>query len=250
MRAIVFYSLTSLCFLFSCKQEKEDLQVETATEFVPLQPGKYITYQLDSLVFTQAGRAEETHTYQEKHVVDAQITDNLGRSSYRIFRFLRDEAGTQSWAPSGSYFITPLPNSIEISEDNQRIVKLVSPVKQGMSWKGNRFLGTEPYSSKFTFSNDDNMGDWDFSIENANESLVLNGTTIENVVTISSIDEALNVPIVDETSFAARSLSIDKFAKNIGLVYQEYILWEYQPNPGSSAYKIGFGVKRTMIDHN
>ncbi len=56
--------------------------------------------------------------------------------------------------------------------------------------------------------------------------------------------------MVDAASFAARSLSTDKFAKNIGLVYQEYILWEYQPNPGSSAYKIGFGVKRTMIDRN
>jgi hypothetical protein len=250
MRAILFYSLTFLCFLFSCKQEKEDLKVETPTEFIPLQAGKYITYKLDSLVFTQAGRAEETHTYQEKHVVDAQITDNLGRGSFRIFRFLRDSAGTQPWAPSGSYFITPLTNSIEISEDNQRIIKLVSPVKEGNLWKGNRFLGTEPYASKYTFSNDDNMGDWEFIIENANESLVINGTTIENVVTISSIDESLNVPIVDAASFAARSLSIDKFAKNIGLVYQEYILWEYQPNPGSSAYKIGFGVKRTMIDRN
>ncbi len=224
--------------------------METPTEFIPLQAGKYITYKLDSLVFTQAGRAEETHTYQEKHVVDAQITDNLGRPSFRIFRFLRDAAGTQPWAPSGSYFITPLTNSIEISEDNQRIIKLVSPVKEGNLWKGNRFLGTEPYASKYTFSNDDNMGDWEFIIENANESLVINGTTIENVVTISSIDESLNVPIVDAASFAARSLSIDKFAKNIGLVYQEYILWEYQPNPGSSAYKIGFGVKRTMIDRN
>jgi hypothetical protein len=250
MRAILFYSLTFLCFLSSCKEEKEDLKVETPTEFIPLQAGKYITYKLDSLVFTQAGRAEETHTYQEKHVVDAQITDNLGRPSFRIFRFLRDSAGTQPWAPSGSYFITPLINSIEISEDNQRIIKLVSPVKEGNLWKGNRFLGTEPYASKYTFSNDDNMGDWEFIIENANESLVINGTTIENVVTISSIDESLNVPIVDAASFAARSLSIDKFAKNIGLVYQEYILWEYQPNPGSSAYKIGFGVKRTMIDRN
>jgi hypothetical protein len=182
--------------------------------------------------------------------VDAQITDNLGRPSFRIFRYLRDSAGIQPWAPSGSYFITTLTNSIEISEDNQRIIKLVSPIKEGNLWKGNRFLGTEPYASKYTFSNDDNMGDWEFIIENANESLVINGTTIENVVTISSIDESLNVPIVDAASFAARSLSIDKFAKNIGLVYQEYILWEYQPNPGSSAYKIGFGVKRTMIDRN
>ncbi len=129
-------------------------------------------------------------------------------------------------------------------------MKLISPVKEGTTWKGNRFLGPEPYAGKYNFSNDDNMGEWDFAVKRDNESMVLNGITVTNVVSIPSIDESLNVPVTDAGSFASRSLSIDKFAKNIGLVYQEFILWEYQPNPGSSPYKIGFGIKRSMIDHN
>jgi hypothetical protein len=81
MRTSSFYLLTSLSIFllaFGCKTEKQDLEVETIADYIPLQTGKYITYRLDSLVFTNSGRREETHSYQEKHTVDAQIMDNLG----------------------------------------------------------------------------------------------------------------------------------------------------------------------------
>jgi len=236
--------------LFSCKTEKQDLEVETIADYIPLKTGKFITYRLDSLVFINSGRAEETHSYQEKHAIDAQIMDNLGRPSYRVFRYLRDTAGRQPWRPSGSHFITALVNSAEVIEDNLRVIKLVSPVKEGATWKGNRFLSDNPYSLKYSFSNDDNMGDWEFKIENINQTLVLKGVPISNVITVTSINENLNAPVTDAGSYGARTTAVEKFAKGIGAVYQEFYMWEYQPNPGSTGYKIGFGVKRSMIDHN
>ncbi len=238
-------------FLFSCKEEFEDFKVESPEDYsITLKPGKYITYRLDSLVFTQQGRSEETHSYQEKHIVDANITDNLNRPSFRIYRSIRDLAGTQPWRPSGSYFITPLENSVEVIEDNLRTIKLIAPIKEGTAWKGARFFGTEPYSSLYNFSNDDNIADWDFTIESADETIVLNSQTINDVVSLTAIDESLNVPITDTRSYASKTLLQEKFAKGIGLIFQEYILWEYQPNLNGTPYKTGFGVKRSMIDHN
>ena len=46
---IAFFSLA----FFSCKEEKEELQTESIADYVALSPGKYITYHLDSTVFTQ-----------------------------------------------------------------------------------------------------------------------------------------------------------------------------------------------------
>ncbi len=254
MRPIVFRILPLLLpafFLFSCKEEFEDFKVASAEDYsITLQPGKYITYRLDSLVFTQLGRSEETHSYQERHIVDLKITDNLNRPSYRVYRSLRDLAGTQPWRPSGSYLITPLENSVEVIEDNLRTIKLISPVKEGTTWKGARFFGTEPYASLYNFSNDDNIADWDFTIDSENETIVLNSKTINNVVSLTAIDESLNVPITDARSYASKTLLQEKFAKGIGLIFQEYILWEYQPNLNGTPYKTGFGVKRSMIDHN
>ncbi len=245
--------LLSALLLFSCKEKFEDFKVESPEDYIiSLQSGKYITYRLDSLVFTQQGRSEETHSYQEKHLVNGQIADNLNRPSFRVYRSIRDLAGTQPWRPSGSYFITPLENSVEVIEDNLRTVKLISPVKEGTTWKGARFFGTEPYSSLYNFSNDDDPGiaNWEFTIDSANQTIMLSGQTINDVVSLTAVNESINAPIIDTRAYATKSLLQEKFARGIGMIFQEYILWEYQPNPNGTPYKTGFGVKRSMIDHN
>src|SRR5688572_15133991 len=78
--------------IISCN-EKEEFTSEQLTDYFPLQVGKYITYRLDSTVFTGFQRVIEIHKYREKHVVDAVITDNQGRPTYRIFRYLSDSLG-------------------------------------------------------------------------------------------------------------------------------------------------------------
>ena len=68
--------------LFSCN-EKEDFTTEALADYIPLTAKKYITYRLDSMVFTNFGRNTEIRKYQVKHVIDTLITDNLGRPSYK-----------------------------------------------------------------------------------------------------------------------------------------------------------------------
>lgn len=253
MRAFSFRLLTILglsLFVLGCDTEKEDLQLEAAGDYVALQPGKYITYRLDSTVFVQQGRAQEIHSYQEKHQVDAEINDNLGRKSYRVFRYIRNLAGTSAWSPAGTYLVTPLQHSLEVIEDNMRIVKLFTPVKEGATWKGNRYLAQEPYASKFNFNNDDNMAEWDFEITSVGETATFGTQQVENIVTLLQQDETINDPTTTPDTYATRTLSVDKYARGLGLVYQEFIMWEYQPNPGGTSYRVGFGVKRSMIDHN
>lgn len=255
MRAFSSYlpAFIVLCILSSsCKEQFEDLKPELPTEYLSLQPGKFIIYRLDSTVFTANGRTQEVHSYQEKVVVDKEITDNLGRPGYRIFRFIRDVAGLNPWASSGSFYITPNMGNIEVIEDNLRVVRLITPVKEGEIWKGNRFLATDPYKTNFEFSDDSHihLEDWDFTYKEKGETIILNGKTINDVLTIQGPDESVNATISDPKSFGSRTFLLDKYARNIGLVYQELILWEYQPNPGSTPFKVGFGVKRSMLDHN
>jgi hypothetical protein len=56
--------------------------------------------------------------------------------------------------------------------------------------------------------------------------------------------------VYNDLPYGIKSYGVDKYAKNIGLIYQELALWEYQPNPGGAAYKIGFAVKRSIVEHN
>jgi hypothetical protein len=246
------FLIFSCVLLFSCKKETEEFSTEAISDYAPLAVGKYIIYRTDSTVFTNFGRTTEIHSYQEKDIIDAQVSDGLGRPSYRVFRFLRDTAATQQWVPGGTYFITPLNNTLEIIDDNLRFVKLVLPIKKDNTWKGNRFLPDEAYSTLFSFNNDFDMASWDYTLSSTGETLVLNGKTINDVITVDGINEVINVPVTTPSAYGSINYLQDKYAKGIGIVYQNLTMWEYQPNtsgPGGG-YKIGFGVTRSMIDHN
>lgn len=253
---------TFLLGLFSCGKKTEVLEDTTAyeherlTELKPLEPGKYITYRVDSLVFTNFGRNPETHSYMVKHVVDAVITDNLGRPSYRIYRYVKSDTLSvnppeATWTPNGTYYVTVLPDQVELIEDNLRIVKLQLPVREDHSWKGNKYLPADPYEPfGHAFSNDDNMKNWDFTFTAPESVYNYAGKTYNDVYTVEEEDFADNVPITLPQVYAIKTRSVERYSKNIGLVVREYDLWEYQPNPNGNPFYIGFGMKMWMVDHN
>ena len=267
--------LTATLLFFSCKKETEDYTPvgELLSDYLPLQVGKYITYRTDSLIFLNAGHSIDRHYSQEKHVIDAQVPDALGRPSYRVFRFLRDSAGTQPWTPNGTYYITPIVDSntrlysrIELIENNLRVIKLAKSVKQGQTWKGNQYLPTDPYSSLFgsNFNPDDDLNIWNFSVVSMHTTETIRGTTYKDVATVEPLDDQGNpinvldnvsaitsTLVVDPNRLATAVTSTDKYAKGIGLIYQELTLWERQPTTNTtSAYYNGFSVIRRIIDHN
>lgn len=258
---IRFSAVTLLTgFLFSCN-EKEEFVTESLPDYVPLAPGKYITYRVDSTVFPNFGRAVDTHYYRVKHVVDALVTDNLGRPSYRIYRYISDSSGTTPWMANGSYFITVLNDQMEEIDDNLRWIKLHAPLRGGFSWKGNRYLPDQAYSPLYLFNNDYAMDDWDYYYEGDPQTELIGNRQLDDVFTVQSIDESENIPWNHDSVYAARTFLREKYAKGIGLVYREYIMWDREPNrkvvsvgpPPVFAwdpYRTGWGLKMWMVEHN
>ncbi|HEY2721188.1 MAG TPA: hypothetical protein VGI82_05665 [Chitinophagaceae bacterium] len=253
--------------IFSCQKkdnfDSTDYQTQRLTEMImPLQKGKYITYRVDSTVFTSFGRNTEVHSYLIKHVADTTITDNLGRPSFRIFTYLSDTTGTQPWQPIGSYFITVLSDRVELIENNMRVIKIHVPVRDGTTWKGNMYMAEDPYGAIYNFSNDDDMADWDFSFDGGLQSSVsLQDTVYNNTYNydnVYSITEANDVdPVTDPSDYGSVTISQEMYSKDIGLVYRELTMWEQQPNPSGNPpnvtydpYRIGFGMRMWMVDHN
>ena len=114
LRKPFLLACSMLLLLNSCKRT-ETLETLTIDELVPLTVGKYITYRLDSLVFTNAGKAEEIHRYQVKHVVDRESTDNLGRPAWVIATYLNDSVASGQWVQNGTYTITKVDKRLEVS---------------------------------------------------------------------------------------------------------------------------------------
>lgn len=260
MRANKLYLITSaiaVLVLIGCIKKTETYQTDQPADYLPLKVGSYITYRLDSTVFTAFGSVTEIHSFQEKHIVDAQIPDALGRPSYRIIRFTRDTTDTQPWAFAGTYFITPLNNTLEVIENNLRFVKLIAPIKENITWKGNRYLPDNPLSALYTFNQNNNMGSWDYTYSSISGTESIKGKTYNNVLTVDGIDETFNMDINTTNVTNPQVIGYvnyfqEKYSKGIGLIFQQFDMWEYQPanSQNPSPAKVGFGVKRSIIDHN
>ncbi len=240
--------LLFLAGLISCEKKTEDFITEPLSDYMPLEVGKYIIYRLDSTVFTNLNTTVEVHKYQVKHEVDGATTDGLGRPSYRVVTYLRDSAGNNPWVPNGSYLVTVTDQQVEVNENNLRYIKMHLPLKANYTWKGNSYFPDDSYEPFCHFNSFDNLweeSDYFYDGERA-DSETVEGETYTDVWTVQQEDITDDSPI-----YSARIYGIDKYAKGLGLVFREHILWEYQP-PGSlpTGVYCGFGIKMWMISHN
>src|ERR1700680_5168437 len=112
-----FCSLYTLSFLiiFICSCNKNNpLVTDTPADYYPMHVGNYIIYRMDSLKFINVGSQSSVLSYLAKEVVEDSITDNLGRPSYRVIRYLSDTNEISEWVPSIAYMVTPLKGSVEV----------------------------------------------------------------------------------------------------------------------------------------
>ena len=220
---------------------------------MPLQTGKYIHYRLDSMLFIDFGQRDTVVSYDAKDIVDGELTDNLGRQTFRIIRYLRDINSTSEddYIAKLTYFVTPTRESVEVLEENLKFQKLRLPVNNGFNWHGNTFLPATPYFEIYQFSNDEDINLWDYTYMNVNEPAIINDNTYDSTVTVQQVADSSNVPIDFPDGLAYRNYWTETYAKNIGLVYKEVVMWEYQPpNSGNPGFRSGFGLKMSIIDHN
>ncbi len=237
----------------SCEKKTDSPFEGSLNEYLPLQVGKYIRYQLDSTVYIHFGQRDTVISYEAKDVVEEEITDNAGRQGFRVVRYLRDAGSAEDteWTSALAYRVTPTRESIEILEDNLKFQKLRIPLKDGYHWHGNSFLPYSPYYTVYQFSNDEDIDIWDYTYHNVNQPTLIDGKQFDNTVTVIQVADSVNVPITYPDGLAYRNYWVEQYAKGIGLIYKEVAMWEYQPpNGGNPGYKTGFGIKMTILDHN
>jgi hypothetical protein len=245
MRKVFFLSIITTLVIFSaCKKSTEELAVTTVQEYSPLVIGKYITYNLDSTVFINFGTKDTIMKYQIKHQVDALITDNLGRPAYRIIRYIRKTAANP-WVPDNTFLTLSTDNTIEYIENNMRFLKLKGPVRDALTWKGNSYIDTYSLNSNVKY-----LDGWDYTYEDVNQPLTIGTYTLDSTLFVNQRNEVIGNPN-DPNSYSEKNFGAENYAKGIGLVYRDFLHVEYQPpTPGRAGYRIGYGVKMTMIDHN
>jgi hypothetical protein len=256
MKKLQIYFLILCFFIVNSCRKTAAFPSDQLSDYMQLQVGKYITYRLDSLVFINFGTQDSIASYLAKDIVDAAIVDNLGRPGWRVIRYISDTTGTSDWTPSEAYMVIPTRETLEVIENNLRYQKLKLPIENGFNWKGNSYIDT-----RTTYQNSPGLGSWDFTyLDNwdytydsvGNPFTVLSGT-VPKTITVHQANDSTGTPsnIVD-TLISSRTFSEEVYGKGIGLIYKNFLYWQYQPpNIGTPVGSTtGYGIKLNMIDHN
>jgi hypothetical protein len=245
--SIRFCSLNTLCFLiiFICSCNKSNpLITDTPNDYYPMHVGSYIIYRMDSLKYINVGSEDTLISYHAKEVVDDSITDNLGRLSYRVIRYLSDTNEIAGWTPSIAYMVTPLSGSVEVVENNLRFIKMVTPVQDGVNWMGNSYIDTKSDTSQVPY-----LDGWTYVYSNTGLPFnVLAGTIPESVI----VNEAYDISGLGDSSYTQTIFSEEVYGKNIGPIYKKFLYSVYQaPNVQYPAgATIGYGLTFNMVSHN
>jgi hypothetical protein len=252
---VIFPVLALVVTLSSCKKTLPAPGSPLTTYFIGLQVGKYITYRMDSLNFYFYGQSDTITSYLAKDSVEKKTVDNSGATAWLVTRYLSDTTGS-FWTPSMTYIVSPTNAAIDVTENNLRFVKLAFPMDLGYSWTGGTYLSYAPYQDFFLYSDYNNltMSAWNYQYTQVNQNFtVANGQTFDSTTTVLLNADSTNVPVINVHQFGSVTYWSETYAKNIGLIFRQTEMWEWQPptpDGTQAGYKIGFSLTMSIVDHN
>lgn len=226
--------------------------------YYPIEQGRYKVYQIDSLIYDEYNCNRLRVAYQVKEVTGAVITDGEGHTAYRVQRYERTTAADE-WELRGIWTEKIEDKQIQRVENNQRMIKLVMPVKKDQTWDGVVYIRRDTLVP-IRGGAIDLYKDWeDFQYLNVGAPYV---DTISNIV----YNETVQVLQVDKTNNIERRYSTEVYAKGIGLVYKEMRILDTQcrvplcvgdsdiasciGRPWVDKAEKGFILKQTLLEHN
>ena len=210
----LFFFGLAVVFIASCKKETETVNFDLGYNYFPDDSGTFVIYKVDSVLYNDFDplNLKRSSSQYLKEIVVEQFTDNLGRKAKRVERYITDSLN-HPWKFSNVWYVVKNKTNVERVEDNVRYIKLTFPVNEGNTWRGNKYnlVNHFPYTDlKFTTTN----FDWNYTLKEVNKNYTAGTIDSDSTLTVLQVADSSNVQKV---------YSVEKYAKNIGLVYKE--LW-------------------------
>lgn len=224
----------------SCKKKVEDAP-DVGYDYAPLKLGQYIVYDVDSTVYDDNNMDTTYYKYRIKEKLEENFIDNQGRTAIKLVRYIKKYIDTVSydvipWTLKDVWNCIKTRTTYEVVEEDIRFTKLIFPVKGDASWNGNA---------------QNNLEEWDYKYIYFDRTEKINGKTFDNVLYVEQKDDK-------SKNVIHRQYFIEKYAKDVGLVYREMKDLQSQtitvgtnglPTPVESRIKKGFIYKQTYVTH-
>lgn len=215
---LLFFSL----FINACRErqteEREPLAAEQYAYF-PLEIGKYIVYQVDSIIydFAPGGITRDSTRTLVREVVSDTLRDQTGQLLFTIERHER-MSDAEPWRLKSINTAARTATQAIRTEDNFRFLKLVFPLSRRSVWDGNIWI------------------DKNREIEIAGERMrpfinwryEVDSIDVQAMAGPFVFDSTLLVTEADDTNIIERRLSRVRYAKNVGMVWREQWILDSQ----------------------
>ena len=190
--------------MFACKKKKVEDPSDVGYAYAPTKIGKYVVYDVDSTIYDDFHTDTIYYKYRIKEKLEEIYVDNQNRAAIKLVRYIKKHSDTISydnmpWIVKDVWNYTKTATTLEVVEENIRFTKLIFPVKEESSWNGNA---------------NNTLGDWEYTYSSVDKGETINGTHFDNVVLVTQKDDKGKNAI-------HREYYIEKYAKDIGLVYRE-----------------------------
>jgi hypothetical protein len=195
-RTLLIAAASVAVFFAACKKD-EPTAVDLGFGYFPTRIGSWVEYQVDSMRVSRDNALWDTLmlSYAIREVLTENFTDLEGRSAQRMIRYVKDN--TNTWIPKDVWWQTVDGIRAERSEENKRRVKLVFPPRPSMFWNTNA-RNTDP--------------EFELTYDAIDEAWSANNLTFDSTVVVKGTypSNAVNSKIY-----------VERYAKNVGLVYHE-----------------------------
>lgn len=234
----LFVSLVSMVLLtVVCCNKTDNFHITYHYDYFPVEIGKYVAYDVDSIIYTYVSGGtpqRDTVKYQTKELIADTFYDNQNQVNYRLEVYRRNNA-SENWSIWKVWSTKMNTINAQKDEDELNFIKLVFPPKEGATWEGNIYLPeTDPYK---VFRN------WNYTYLSVHQPYTVNGLNFDSTLTVNQVDAQLAI----EKTFRK-----EVYAKNVGLIEQqwEYLTTQTVPANYTNGNLNGFRIRMRVFEYN
>lgn len=196
---------------FACKREVYNFP-SVDLGYFPLDSGKYLVYEVDYVLYNDFEGTVDTSHFLLKESITKTETDNLGNTYYRIERYSKADSVGAEWQFLQVWAAQLHDNKAYRIENNQRFVALSFPAMVDKEWDGLVYIRKDT-TIAIPGGTIDVYKDWgNYKIISTDNTATIAGVAYDSVLTLRRVDKINNIE---------RRYSVEKYAKNVGLVSKQ-----------------------------
>lgn len=222
LRPFLFFSIIAL--IISACNERTTLDPEPFDDshygYFPLQTGKYLVYQVDSIIYDFApggGTVRDSFRTFVKEIFEDTLRDQTGQLNFTIERYER-KSDTTAWILKSITTAARTETQAIRTEDNFRFLKLVFPLDTRSEWDGNIWID-ENREIEIAGERIRPFTNWGYEVDSID---------VQAIVGQFTFDSTLLVTEADDKNIIERRLSRVRYAKHIGVVWREQWILDSQ----------------------